>query len=359
MGSASGGGSPSGIDSIRRRLARGLVIPAHPLVLTGAGKLDEIRQRALSRYYLAAGAGGLAVGVHTTQFAIRQSGLLRPVLELAVEEVVTAEGSDHIVRIAGICGPTEQAVAEASTAVDCGYDAGLLSLAALSEATLAELIDHSREVAQVLPVIGFYLQPAVGGRMLDFEFWRRFAEIEAVVAIKMAPFNRYRTLDVVRAVVASGRVAEISLYTGNDDNIVVDLLTTFSFPCDGKPVEVGIVGGLLGHWACWTKPAVELLAECRSISAAAQGVPGEMLTRAAQVTDVNAAFFDVANRFAGCIPGIHEVLRRQGLMQEVRCLDPREVLSPGQSEEVDRVYRAYPLLNDDDFVAEHIDEWLR
>lgn len=358
MGTASGGGGPSGIDSIRRRLARGLVIPAHPLALTGAGKLDEIRQRALSRYYLAAGAGGLAVGVHTTQFAIRQSGLLRPVLELAAE-VASAQRSGDVVLIAGICGPTAQAVAEAGTAVDCGYDAGLLSLAALSEASLAELVDHSREVAQVLPVVGFYLQPAVGGRILDFDFWRHFAEIEAVVAIKMAPFNRYQTLDVVRAVVASGRAGEISLYTGNDDNIVVDLLTTFTFPCDGKPVEVGIVGGLLGHWACWTKPAVDLLAECRSISAAAAGVPGEMLTRAAQVTDANAAFFDVANQFAGCIPGIHEVLRRQGLMQGLRCLDPGEVLSPGQSEEIDRVYRAYPHLNDDDFVAENRDEWLR
>ena len=358
MGSASGTGSTSGVDSIRRRLARGLVIPAHPLALTEAAKLDEISQRALSRYYLAAGAKGLAVGVHTTQFAIRQSGLLRPVLELAAEEVA-AEGSDDVVRIAGICGPIQQAVAEASTAVDCGYDAGLLSLAALSEATLPELIDHAREVAQVLPVIGFYLQPAVGGRILDFDFWRRFVEIEAVVAIKMAPFNRYQTLDVVRAVVASGRAAEISLYTGNDDNIVVDLLTTFSFPCDGKPVEVEIVGGLLGHWACWTSAAVELLAECRAISAAAAGVPAQMLTRAAQVTDANAAFFDVANQFAGCIPGIHAVLRRQGLIKGLRCLDPGEVLSPGQSEEIERVYRAYPHLNDDDFVAEHRDEWLR
>jgi hypothetical protein len=175
----------------------------------------------------------------------------------------------------------------------------------------------------------------------------------------MAPFNRYQTLDVVRAVVASGRAAEISLYTGNDDNIVVDLLTTFSFPCDGKPVEVEIVGGLLGHWACWTRAAVELLAECRAISAAATGVPAQMLTRAAQVTDANAAFFDVANQFAGCIPGIHAVLRRQGLIEGLRCLDPGEVLSPGQSEEIERVYRAYPHLNDDDFVAEHRDEWLR
>jgi hypothetical protein len=356
MSSASGAASTSGVEGIRRRLAGGLVIPAHPLALTEAGKLDEISQRALSRYYLASGAKGLAVGVHTTQFAIRQSGLLRPVLELAAEEVAAA-GSDDIVRIAGICGPTSQAVAEASTAVDCGYDAGLLSLAALSESTLEELIDHSREVAQVLPVIGFYLQPAVGGRVLDFDFWRRFAEIEAVVAIKMAPFNRYQTLDVVRAVVASGRAAEISLYTGNDDNIVIDLLTTFSFPCDGKAVQVRMAGGLLGHWACWTKPAVELLAECQAILAAAVGVPDHMLTRAAQVTDANAAFFDVANQFAGCIPGIHEVLRRQGLMKGLRCLDPEEVLSPGQAEEIDRVYRAYPHLNDDDFVAEHRDEW--
>ena len=351
--------SPSSTDRLRSLLGRGLVIPAHPLALDERGKLDEVRQRALSRYYLAAGSGGLAVGVHTTQFAIRDVGLLQPVLELAAD-VVAGEGEadDQRVVIAGICGATAQAVAEAQMAVDCGYDAGLLSLAALPEASVDELIGHAREVAQVLPVVGFYLQPAVGGRVLGFDFWQRFVEIDAVVAIKIAPFNRYQTLDVLRAVAASGRAGDIALYTGNDDNIVLDLLTAFSFPCGGEPVELRIVGGLLGHWACWTKPAVELLAECHEIGAAGGGVPDEMLTRAVQITDANAAFFDVANGYAGCIPGIHEVLRRQGLLATTRCLEPDEVLSPGQAEEIDRVCRAYPHLADDAFVAEHLDDWL-
>jgi len=326
----------------RAALQRGLVIPAHPLALTRQRRLDERRQRALSRYYIAAGAGGLAVGVHTTQFAIRDPkiGLLEPVLTLAAEEMSRA--ARPLVRVAGICGPTKQAIAEAELARSRGYHAGLLSLSALRSASEEELLAHCRAVADVIPLFGFYLQAAVGGRLLPYSFWRRFAEIEHVVAIKIAPFNRYQTLDVVRAVVESGRT-DIALYTGNDDNIVWDLITPFW----GRR----IVGGLLGHWAVWTKRAVELLADCH-----AQRVPFQ---RAIEVTDCNAAFFDAANGFAGCIAGLHEVLRRQGLLEGIWCLNPQETLGPGQREEIDRVYRAYPHLNDDEFVAAHRDEWLR
>ena len=328
---------------VRARLRQGLVIPAHPLALTAERKLDERRQRALTRYYAAAGAGGIAVGVHTTQFAIREAGLLKPVLELARQE------AGGCLCIAGICGPTPQAVREAELAVSCGYQAGLLSLAALPNATTRKLIEHTTAVASVIPVVGFYLQPAVGGRVLPYEFWRRFAEIENVVAIKMAPFNRYQTLDVIRAVADSGRAAEISLYTGNDDNIVVDLLTEFHL--SGKKLR--IVGGLLGHWAVWTRRAVDLLEQLRTLPA------DQALTTGVHVTDSNAAFFDAANGFHGCIAGLHEVLRRQGLLDGRWCLNPSEDLSPGQLEEIDRVHAAYPALNDDDFVREHRDAWLR
>ncbi|NKB65876.1 MAG: dihydrodipicolinate synthase family protein [Candidatus Latescibacteria bacterium] len=341
-----------------RALKTGQVIPAMPLALDSNRRLDERRQRALARYYIAAGAGGLAVGVHTTQFAIRdpEVGLFKPVLENAAQ-VMDAAGPDFI-RIAGICGPTAQALAEAELATDCGYQAGLLSLAALPNEDIDGLIAHCQAVAQVLPVIGFYLQPAVGGRVLDFAFWRRFVEIDGVVAIKMAPFNRYQTLDVLRAVAQSGRAGEIALYTGNDDNIVLDLLTTASFRCGDRDVQVQVVGGLLGHWAAWTKRAVELLRTCQALAAGGGPVPAALLTRALQVTDANAALFDVANGFAGCIAGIHEVLRRQGLLEGIWCLDPEESLSPGQKEEIDRVYAAYPDLNDDAFIAAHLDEWL-
>ncbi|MBM3860850.1 MAG: dihydrodipicolinate synthase family protein [Verrucomicrobia bacterium] len=326
----------------RAALQRGLVIPAHPLALTAERRLDERRQRALSRYYIAAGAGGLAVGVHTTQFEIRDPkvGLFEPVLALAADEM--ARAGQPVVRIGGICGQTRQAVGEAEMLHRLGYHAGLLSLSALRTASEEELLAHCRAVAAVLPVIGFYLQPAVGGRLLPYTFWRRFAEIEKVVAIKIAPFNRYQTLDVVRAVVESGR-DDIALYTGNDDNIVVDLITQFW----GRR----IAGGLLGHWAVWTRRAVELLAECHAQRAT--------LPRAIEVTDSNAAFFDAANGFAGCIAGLHEVLRRQGLLEGIWCLNPKEMLGPGQREEIDRVYHAYPHLNDDEFVAAHRDEWLR
>ena len=335
-------------ETWREKLRRGVAIPAHPLALNANRKLDERRQRALTRYYLAAGVGGVAVGVHTTQFAIRDPrvGLYEPVLRLAMEEM----GATDAIRIAGIVGPTAQALKEAELAARLGYDAGLLSLAALREASVAELVAHTRAVASIIPVFGFYLQPAVGGRMLPYAFWREFAEIENVVAIKMAPFNRYQTLDVVRAVAESGRADDIALYTGNDDNIVVDLLTPF--PSAGRTMR--IVGGLLGHWAVWTRRAVELVERVH-----AEPECAGWLSRAIEITDSNAAFFDTANQFAGCIAGLHEVLRRQGILQGRWCLDPAEDLSSGQMEEIDRVYAAYPHLNDDDFVRENLDTWLK
>ena len=325
----------------RERLREGAVIPAHPLALTAERKLDERRQRALTRYYLAAGAGGVAVGVHTTQFEIRDCGLLAPVLELAMEELRRAD----TIRIAGIVGTTAQALKEAELAARLGYQAGLLSLGAMASASVPELLEHARAVASVIPLFGFYLQPAVGGRVLPYEFWRAFAEIENVVAIKIAPFNRYQTIDVMRAVAESGR--QIALYTGNDDNILLDLLTPYRF----GETTLRIVGGLLGHWAVWTRRAVELLEQ--------RYRTGDSLTLAIEITDSNAAFFDAANGFRGCIAGIHEVLRRQGLLAGRWCLNPREDLSPGQMEEIDRVYRAYPHLNDDEFVRRHIDGWMK
>jgi dihydrodipicolinate synthase/N-acetylneuraminate lyase len=328
----------------REKLRAGVVIPAHPLALTADRKLDERRQRALTRYYLAAGAGGVAVGVHTTQFEIRDHGLLRAVLELGK----TDPSPSHIL-VAGIVGKTGQAVKEAEQAADLGYHTGLLSLGAMASATTRELLDHARAVARAIPLFGFYLQPAVGGRVLPYEFWRAFAEIENVAAIKMAPFNRYQTLDVIRAVAESGRAGEIALYTGNDDNILLDLLTPFRI----GGTTVRIAGGLLGHWAVWTRRAVEQLEQAK----AREVTPGS-LTLAAEITDANAAFFDAANGFRGCIAGIHEVLRRQGMLAGRWRLNPAEDLSPGQMEEIDRVYRAYPHLNDDDFVRENRDRWL-
>ncbi len=345
---------------IQARLQQGLVIPASPLALNARRQLDERRQRALWRYYSAAGAGGIAIGVHTTQFAIRDPkiGLFRPLLELGRDELdrLDAGRSAPLVRIAGICGETPQATSEAAVARELGYHAGLVSLAALRQADDAALVAHCQAVGEILPVVGFYLQPAVGGRVLPYRFWRRLAELESLVAIKIAPFNRYQTLDVVRAVAEAGR-DDVALYTGNDDNIVLDLLTPYRFVCNGRQVERRIVGGLLGHWAVWTLEAVRLLEACHR-AVAAGTVPGELLAQAAAVTDANAAFFDVANGFAGCIAGLHEVLRRQGLLEGIWCLDPNETLSPGQAEEIDRVYRSYPGLNDDAFVAQHRDAWL-
>lgn len=333
----------------RSALQGGIAIPAHPLALNAQRKLDERRQRALARYYIAAGVGGLAVGVHTTQFAIRdpEVGLFKPVLELAEEEMDRA--LRPLVRIGGLCGMTKQATAEAGLLKELGYHAGLLSLGAMRDATENELIAHCEAVAEIIPVVGFYLQPSVGGRVLRQGFWRRFAEIENVVAIKIAPFNRYQTIDVVRAVIEAGR-DDIALYTGNDDSIVADFLTPFRF--EGR--ERRIVGGLLGHWSVWTKRAVELLDRCRG----AEATP-DLLRLGVEVTDSNAAFFDAANGFQGCIAGLHEILRRQGLLEGLWCLDEHETLSPGQMEEIDRVCRAYPHLCDDDFVATHRDEWLR
>lgn len=348
-------------DAARKLLQCGLVIPASPLALNSRRKLDERRQRALFRYYIAAGSGGVAVGVHTTQFAIRNPkvGLFKPILEIAQEEFHRADETrrEPLVRIAGICGETLQATKEATLIRELGFYAGLLSLAALSNATEDELISHCRTVSEIIPLVGFYLQPAVGGRVLPFSFWRRFVEIENVVAIKIAPFNRYQTLDVMRAVVESGR-EDIALYTGNDDNIVLDLLTPYRFVKNGVTIERRMVGGLLGHWSVWTRSAVTLLNECHA-AASENKISPELLRRGVEVTDCNAAFFDAPNRFAGCIAGLHEVLRRQGLLEGIWCLDENETLSPGQSEEIDRVYRAYPHLNDDAFVAKHRDEWLR
>jgi hypothetical protein len=321
------------------------VIPAHPLALNAQRKLDERRQRALTRYYIDAGAHGVAVGVHTTQFPIRQVGLYEPVLTLAMEE---ARGRD-LITVAGVVGQTEQATREAKIARDLGYKAALLSLGALKDASVAQLVDHARAIAEIIPVFGFYLQPSVGGRLLPYTFWRRFAEIPNVIAIKVAPFNRYQTIDVVRAVAESGRAHEVSIYTGNDDNIVSDLITEWQF----GSTKIRFAGGLLGHWAVWTKRAVEI-----AHRASGPASPG-LLTLNIQVTDANAALFDVANNFHGCIAGIHEVLRRQGLLGGIWCLDENESLSRGQSEEIDRVYREYPHLNDDDFVRENLDRWLK
>jgi len=347
-------------ESAREWLRRGVAIPAHPLALTPSRTLDERHQRALSRYYFDAGAGGIAVGVHTTQFAIRdpRHGLYRPVLELAAETIRARRAAQDrpFVMVAGLAGPTAQAVAEAGIARAHGYDVGLLSLAALPNETVPQLIAHCRAVADVIPLFGFYLQPAVGGRPLDYAFWRELAEIPNLWAVKIAPFDRYKTAEVVRAIGESGR-DDVALYTGNDDNIVADLSTPFPVNVGGDWRTRWIDGGLLGQWAVWTRRAVDLLERARG--ARASGIADiELLREGAALTDANAAIFDVAHAFAGCIPGIHEVLRRQKLMAGTWCLDPRETLSPGQAREIDRVCRAYPFLTDDDFVAERLDAWL-
>jgi dihydrodipicolinate synthase/N-acetylneuraminate lyase len=337
-------------------LKRGTVIPAHPLALDAGRRLDRRRQRALSRYYVDAGAGGLAVGVHTTQFAIREAGLYEEVLALAAE--TARDWTDRpLAMVAGLAGPTAQATAEAKTALSLGYDAGLLSLAAMKGRDTDALIEHCEAVAREIPLTGFYLQPAVGGLELDAGFWTRFAAIENVVAIKVAPFNRYRTLDVMRGIVEAGAEERIALYTGNDDHIVLDLVTPFVAMREGRPVTLRFVGGLLGHWSVWTKKAIELYERCRK--AAAQGaVPADLLALDSRVTDCNSAFFDVANNFHGCIAGCHEILHRQGLLEGTWCLDPDEGLSPGQKEEIDRVCREHADLSDDAFVAANLNKWL-
>lgn len=349
---------------ILKHLRKGAVIPAHPLVLNRRRKLDERRQRALTRYYIAAGAGGVAVGVHTTQFAIHDPkvGLLRPVLELAAETLdqYGPKKGPPMIRVAGICGRTRQAVREAAMAAELGYHAGLLNLGGLDKLSPRKLIEHVRAVAEAIPVFGFYLQPAMGGLALPYAFWREFVEIENVVAIKIAAFNRYQTLDVMRAVAESGRGSRIAVYTGNDDNIVGDLLTNFRFDQERKAPSVQIVGGLLGHWAFWTRRAVDYWMECRRIVAQQKlPIPPRMMTLNAQVTDLNAAAFDAANNFRGAVPGVLEMLRRQGLLDGIWCLNPKESLSPGQAAEIDRVSAAYPDLNDAPLVEANLDEWLR
>jgi dihydrodipicolinate synthase/N-acetylneuraminate lyase len=341
-------------------LRAGAVIPAHLLALNAQRQLDVRRQRAMTRYYLDAGAGGVAVGVHSTQFAIRDVGLYEPVLELAMRTAREWEplgGRRPLFMVAGLAGRTEQAVREARIARGLGYHAGLLSLAAMKGASEEELVAHCRAVAQEMPLVGFYLQPAVGGIHLPMTFWQRFAQIDNVVAIKMAPFHRYRTLDVIRGVVAARAEDRVTLYTGNDDHIVLDLLAPFTLMRDGAPVTVRIRGGLLGHWSVGTRAAVQLLDRIHAAVAAGQA-PLDLLALDAQVTDCNAALFDVAHDFDGCIAGCHEVLRRQGILQGTWCLDPDEGLSEGQAAELSRVARDYPHLADDAFVAQHRERWL-
>lgn len=351
--------SPAAPPSAAALLQEGCVIPAHPLALDADRRMDVRRQRALTRYYLAAGAGGVAVGVHTTEFAIREPrwNLLEPVLALAAE-TVRAEADRPVVMVAGACGDTDQAVRETALAAGLGYQYALLSPGGLGHLSEDQLIERTAAVAEVLPVIGFYLQPAVGGRMLSAAYWSRLAEIPGLAAVKVAPFDRYATLDVLRAIGSSGRSDEIAVYTGNDDNILLDLMTPFEFTVGGQTVRKHVVGGLLGQWAVWTRPAVQLLERVRATRSGASGDLPALLTLAAQLTDANAAVFDAANAFHGCVPGIKEVLVRQGLLTGRHCLDPAEDLSPGQAEEISRIAAAYPWLTDDDFVAEHRDDWL-
>lgn len=339
-------------QATKKLLQQGTVIPAHPLALTADRKLDEIHQRMLTKYYMAAGAGGIAVGVHTTQFEIRdpRHNLYERVLSIAAEEVKLANLNRPFIKVAGVSGNTEQAVDEARICERLGYDLVLVSTNGLGDWTEDALLERVRSIAEVMPIFGFYLQPAVGGRVLSFAFWKAFSEIDNVFAIKMAPFNRYQTLDVVRAVCSSSRVDEIALYTGNDDNIIADLLTTYEIQVGDKRISKDIVGGLLGHWAVWTHKAVEQLKSIHNLKKSSLPIPNDLLTQNISVTDANAAFFDAANNFKGCIAGIHEVLRRQGLLKGIWCLNEEEKLSAGQIEEIDRVYIDYPELNDDEFV---------
>ena len=338
---------------LKALIEEGTVLPAHPLALNAERALDEEKQRQLTRYYMASGAGGVAVGVHSTQFEIRdpQINLFEKVLALAADEIAKANLDRPFLKIAGICGPTKQAVAEAEIAIKHGYDIGLLSMGGLQGWSEEEILERVRAVAEVMPVFGFYLQPSVGGRIFTYDFWKQFAEIDNVEAIKCASFNRYQTLDVMRAVANSSRREKISMYTGNDDNIMADLLTTFKFIVKGEEVEVRFKGGLLGHWAVWTNNVVQLMERVKAYRKNKTVEEAEaLLNLGVQVTDVNAALFDPANSFHGCIPGIHEVLRRQGLLEGRWCLNPKEELSVGQMEEIERVYQDYPHLNDDEFV---------
>lgn len=339
-------------SEIKRLLSEGTVIPAHPLALNNDLTIDEEHQRMLTRYYMQSGAGGVAVGVHTTQFEIRKPeiNLLEPVLKLASDEIENAKLPRSFIKVAGICGPTDQAIKEAELAVKYDYHLGLISNGGLNYCTEQELIERAKAIAEIIPLFGFYLQPAVGGRLLSYEFWNEFANIPNVHAIKVAAFNRYQTIDVVRAVCNSKRRNEIALYTGNDDNIVTDLLTPYQFVINGEKVEKKFVGGLLGHWAVWTSKAVEMLKEIKSCIASDYAGSEKLLKKNIEVTDMNAVIFDAKNSFHGCIPGIHEILYRQGLLASTQCLNPQEKLSAGQMEEIDRIYNNYPQHTDDEFV---------
>ncbi|ALC91384.1 dihydrodipicolinate synthetase [Bacillus sp. FJAT-18017] len=345
-------------ETVKQKLHSGTVIPAHPLALTEERQLDETGQRALTRYYIDAGAGGIAVGVHTTQFEIRdpEFNLYEKVLTLAIEETRRASVPDDFIKIAGICGPTEQAIKEATFSKGIGYDLGLLSMGGLHHLSEDELIERAEKVAEIIPVFGFYLQPAVGGRIFSYDFWLRFASIPNVYAIKIAPFDRYCSIDVVRAVCHSPRNEEIALYTGNDDNIINDLITTFEITVGDKKVEKRIVGGLLGHWSVWTKTVVDTFEEIK-ILRKQKAIPSGLLTLGQQITDANAAIFDSHNSFKGSIAGINEILTRQGFLKGNWCLLDRERLSPGQADELDRVYASYPHLNDDEFVKANLAKW--
>ena len=343
-------------DDVLVRLREGSVIPASPLALTADRQFNPQRQKSLVRYYIDAGAGGIAIGVHTTQFEIREKGIYTRVLETVADEInswAKTEKEKHIIKIAGLLGKTNQARSEADVARNLGYHAGLLNLATYKDANEDEIIEHCEAIADIMPLIGFYLQPAVGGIVLSSNFWQQFSMIENVIAIKVAPFNRYQTLDVFRGIALAKAENRISVYTGNDDNIVIDLITPYEIRRDNSAVTLRTVGGLLGHWAIWVKGAVEVLTKCK------EGVLDEsLLALHGNVTDCNAAIFDVANNFKGCISGVHEVLRRQGLFEGIWCLNPNETLSPGQMAEIDRVYRDYPELNDDAFVMKNLDRWL-
>ncbi len=343
-------------EKIKNQLLAGSVIPAHPLVLNTDRTIDEIGQKLLTKYYLSAGVGGIAIGVHTTQFEIRHPkyNLFERVLQLGMDAIKEHHSENPIIKIAGVSGSTNQALDEANIAAELGYDLALVSTNGLGDLSEAALIQRAQAIAEVIPIFGFYLQPAVGGRFLGESFWQEMAEIPNLYAIKMAPFNRYQTLDVVRAVCLSSRCEQIALYTGNDDNILLDLLATYEIKTPRGVIRKEIVGGLLGHWAVWTKKAVELLDEIKQMKKSQQLIAPEILTRALKITDANAAFFDAKNNYAGCIAGLHEVLRRQGLMKNILCLNPKEDLSKGQLEEIDRVYAEYPKLNDDEFVAEFL-----
>lgn len=347
-------------ETIIQNLQDGCVIPAIPLALTEERSFDMQRQRVLLRYYLEAGADGIAAAVHTTQFEIRKPeySLLKPILQVTSEEIdyYQKETGKTILKIAGVCGRTEQAVEEASLARSLGFDAVLLSPGGLDDLSEKALIERTENVADLIPVIGFCLQPAVGGRIFSYSYWQAVCEIDNVIAIKSAPFNRYLTLDLVKAAALSKRSRDIALYTGNDDNILFDLLTPFRFHLNGVCYEKRFAGGLLGQWSVWTHTAAALFSEIKQ-ALHKEEIPVRLLTLAAQVTHANAAIFDQAGQFAGCIPGIHEILRRQGLLKGIWCLNPAETLSEGQSERITEICDNYAFLTDDAFVTENLARW--